>query len=362
MRTIKTAAFMLVLLLFLGQISCEKKEPPATVGGEFKPTAGKDYIYVGVNNAMHVIDGETDTIIKTISHPDYIIGGAFSPDGSRYYANAFHSIHVFDTAKQELVDTYRLSSKLSTVNVAGFAATPDNKILYISCGIVKKKQNVPRLNVLPPQLIVYDTEKKQIIRNYEVPYMIKSVLTLRNDPDHLILIGYDVYKFSLKTGKIETIATIFNPKGDDKKRNCLPGMDAMSPGDHGILVYGYFEGEGLELGSGYMIIDRNDGSVQMIAGSDLWLSYSAMLSPDKKYIYAVMDELIKIDAETGETVQFVPVEVGTVYGVTTSADGRKIYVGPGGPDVSVYDAETLKLLKVIPLDGDGGFALGRVTL
>jgi|YNPNPStandDraft_1061719.scaffolds.fasta_scaffold08158_3 DNA-binding beta-propeller fold protein YncE len=340
--------------------SCRKKEEAARVPA---PAAGKDYIYAAVNNALQIIDGTTDTVIKTIPYNDYVIRGNFSPDGKRYYANAFHSIYVFDTARQELVDTYTFSTETSKVTVGGMAASEDGTQLYLVCTIVKKKQNVPKLNLLPPQLIVLDTRTKNIVKNYELSdYMINTVLTLRNDPDHLILIGYDVHMFDLKTGTAKLIETLFNPRKGEKVRNCLPAQTCSSPGDHGIVVYGYYAGEGIDVSSGYMMIDRTNGTVKMLPGKDIWMNYSAVLSPDKKYIYAVMDELVKIDAETGKTVGFVQTETGTCYGVATSSDGKKVYVGLAGPDVSVYDAETLRLIKVIDLEADGGYTLQRITM
>ncbi len=96
-------------------------------------------------------------------------------------------------------------------------------------------------------------------------------------------------------------------------------------------------------------------------GKELCLAYTSILSHDKKYIFSVMDELIKIDAETGKTISFVETETGTNYCIALSSDGKKIYIGPAGADISVYDAENLNLLKVIPLDADGAI-LHRLTI
>ncbi len=92
-----------------------------------------------------------------------------------------------------------------------------------------------------------------------------------------------------------------------------------------------------------------------LRGKDVWFAYSSILSPDKKFIYAVMDELIKVDMATGETVKAIPLKTGTNYTVALTSDGKKIYVGPAGPDISVYDTETLELLSVIPLMADGEY-------
>lgn len=352
-----------VLLCSLVAASCGKEEarPSLDEVGAEAPRTGKDYIYAAVGNACHIIDGDTDSVIKTIPHDDFILGAGFSPDGSRYYMTSGKQILAIDTKTMVLVDTYKFSSDLSKVMVSGFCVTPDGKTMYLSCGIVKKKQNIPRLNVLPPQLVVYDLQTRKVVKNYEIPYMVNQVMNIRNDPDHLILTGYDIHKINVKTGKVELILEMFNPKGDASPKNYLAGFHGISPGDHGISVFEYITGEGMNLSVGYLLIDRNDGRAWTMPGKDLWFAYSNILSPDKKHIFSVMDELIKIDAATGKTVSFVETETGTNYSVVLSSDGKKVYIGPAGPDISVYDAETLKLLKVIPLDADGA-VMHRLTI
>jgi glutamine cyclotransferase len=49
----------------------------------------------------------------------------------------------------------------------------------------------------------------------------------------------------------------------------------------------------------------------------------------------------------------VPIAEGTCYGVNVSSDGRKVYVGGGGSTLTVYDAQTLKPIKVLQMASDG---------
>ncbi len=66
-----------------------------------------------------------------------------------------------------------------------------------------------------------------------------------------------------------------------------------------------------------------------------------------------MDDLTVIDLAKKTYVASVPIEEGTCYGVNVSADGRKIYVGGGGSTLTVFDAKTLKPLKVLQMASDG---------
>ncbi len=311
--------------------------------------AAKDYIYAVVNNGLQVIDCDTDTIIKTIRYNDFIINTAYSADGKRYYLNAVHSIYAIDTTTNTLVDTYSFSSELSKVSIFGTSVSNDGKKLYLCCSIVKKKQNIPKLNVLPDQLVVYDIQARKIVKNYPIPSSYTQPVTLRNDSDHIILVGQDIDKFNLKTGKKEQLLGFLNTKKPGDMRNCLANWQPGSPGDHGIFVNPYYDAKGL----GYFIIDKNTGKLNDLRGKDVWFAYSSILSPDKKYIYGVMDELIKVDRSTGDTIKAVPLKTGTNYTVAITSDGKKVYVGPGGPDMSVYDADSLELLSVIPLMADG---------
>jgi hypothetical protein len=322
------------------------------------PLMAKDYLYVPVSNALQVIDCETDTVIKTLPvYSDYIMQSAYSHDAKRYYLNAQHSIYVFDTTSHSLVDTYKFSTELSKVTIIGFTVSPDNKKLYLSVNIVKKKQNIPKLNVLPPQLVVFDIVKKKMVKNYPIPQMVFQIMALRNDANKLLLLGADLVELDLESGEIEKKVGIMNPEEGEEGKNCLAIWDNSSPGDHGVFTTPYYTATGM----GYFFIDRNSGKVDMLQGKDIWFEYSTTLSPDKKYLYGVMDELIKMDAATGETIKAVPTKKGTCYTLNITSDGKKLYVGPAGADVSVYDADTLELLGVIPLYADGVVA-NRISM
>ncbi len=313
------------------------------------PAMAKDYLYIPGVNALEIIDCETDTVVKKVSYNDYILGAACSPDGKRYYLNAVHSVYVIDTATDKLIDIYKISSELSKVDIFGLAVSEDGKKLFMACSIVKKKQNIPKLNVYPPQLVVFDPAKRKMEKNYEIPCSFTGIVTLRNDPDHLILVGLDIHKISLKDGKLEKLMGLLNPEEGKEGKNSLVIWQNNSPGDNGIFSNPYYTATGM----GYFIIDKNTGTVTDLKGKDVWFEYSNVVSPDKKYIYGVMDELIKVDMKTGETVKAIPVEKGTCYALSLTSDGKKIYVGPAGADVSVYDTETLELMSIIPLAGDG---------
>lgn len=313
------------------------------------PAAAKDFLYVPLVNTLQIIDCDSDTVVGSLSYNDYIIGAMLSPDGKRYYLNAVHSIYVVDTETDTLIDTHKLSSELNKVDVLGFGVSADGSRLYLSCSIVKKKQNIPRLNVLPPQFVIYDLASRKMVKNHPIPAAMTGIVTLKNDPSHVILVGLDIHKLNLETGELEKMMGVLNPEEGQEVKNSLVIWQNNSPDDHGLFTNPYYTPTGM----GYFVIDKNAGTVSTLAAKDVWLAYSTVVSPDRKYLYAVMDELIKVDMATGETVKRVLLETGTNYALSLSSDGKKIYVGPAGADMSVYDTETLALKTVIPLAGDG---------
>jgi WD40 repeat protein len=309
-----------------------------------------DFIYVAENNAIEIIDCQSDKIIKTIpAYNDYIMTAAYSPDGKRFYANGYESIYEFDTQTHQLLNTYQFSSHLNKVTVWGFAVSNDGAKLYLGATVVKKKPNVPRLNVLPPQLVVYDMGERRVLRSYDVPSALWAVITIKSDPDSLILVHLDVHKLDLEDGKLEKLMGGLHPEeGEEAKNLAFNGLNESSQND-AIVAAPYFTATG----TGYLIIDRNDGTIRTLKGEDPWSIYSTRVSPDQKFLYGVMEDLVKIDIESGKTVKSTPLVRGTSNSVAVTSDNKKIYVGPGGSDIAVYDGATFELLDIIPLSGDG---------
>lgn len=320
------------------------------------PAMAKDLLYVPVSNHLHIVDCDKDQIIKTITYNDYILNSAYSPDGSRYYLNAEDKVHIIDTDKNLLVDTIPFSTPLNKVVLQGIAVSMDGSKLFLTGNITKKKQNIPKLNVLPAQFMVFDLKAKKLIKSYPITMGMTAIVPIYNDPDSVFLFGLDLFKLNIKTGEKSKIMGFLNPAKGQEPLNALINWQNNSPKDHGIFTVPVYTPTAMK----YMFVDKNSGKLSLLGTKDMWFAYSSTLSPDKKYLYAVMDELIKVDAMTGKTLKAVPVSEGTCYAVTITSDGKKLYAGPAGNTLSVYDTADLKLLGVIPLAADGD-AIHRIT-
>jgi DNA-binding beta-propeller fold protein YncE len=135
----------------------------------------------------------------------------------------------------------------------------------------------------------------------------------------------------------------------DKGMNILPFWDyAFDNG--GVASINYYT----EKYMGLLLVDQRSGDIRdVVIKGEPALAYSVVLSPDRKKAYGVMDDLTVIDLGKRRYVASVPNKQGTSYGVNVSSDGRKIYVGGGGSTVTIYDAKTLKPIKVLQMASDG---------
>lgn len=79
--------------------------------------------------------------------------------------------------------------------------------------------------------------------------------------------------------------------------------------------------------------------------------YSAVVSPNRKRAYAVMNQLLAIDLDSKRVTQVVDLE-RTHYVANISRDGKRLFVSGASPFIHVYDTDTLKLVKTIELPGD----------
>ena len=84
------------------------------------------------------------------------------------------------------------------------------------------------------------------------------------------------------------------------------------------------------------------------------MAYSVVLAPDRKKAYAVMDDLTVIDlakktyVRVGADQRRAPATASTCRPTA----GRSTSAG-GGSTLTVYDAQTLKPLKVLQMASDG---------
>jgi DNA-binding beta-propeller fold protein YncE len=293
---------------------------------------------------IQVIDGGTDTIVADIPLKGAVREVALSADRKwMYVAASRHLVHKVDLAQNRVVSTIDLASDGWSRLMFGFALAGDGRTAYGS--LIERRTEGGDVVVGKPIVAQFDLDTGKLLRSVEVPWGVAHLVSVR-DGRTLYAFGKDLYKIDTAGPALAIVET--QPMFD-RKMNILPFWDYTFD-NGGVASMNYYTPERM----GLLLVDQKSGGVtDILLDGPPAMAYSVVLSPDRRKAYAVMDDLTVIDLARKRYERSVPIEEGTCYGVNVSSDGRKVYVGGGGSTVSVYDAKTLKRLKVLQMATDG---------
>jgi DNA-binding beta-propeller fold protein YncE len=304
----------------------------------------KDMFYYIGYEMIQVVDGDSDAIVADIPVDGWLRETDFSADRKFLYAVAKrHLIHKIDLAEKRVVSTIDVGNKGWDRFIFGFDLAPDGKSAFVN--LLSRTTRLGEVVVAAPVLAQIDLADGRIMRSIEVPWGSVALVSVKNSTN-IYVIGKDIVKFDVSGAEMKLIDTypMF-----EKKQNILPLWDnTMENG--GVFIGNYYTPEFM----GLVSIDTASGEITdtPLDGPPVF-AYSVMRSPDKKKVYAVMDELTVIDLETRSYEAIVPIPDGTNYAINVSSDGSKVYVSGGGSTTTVYDAKSLKPIKVLQMESDG---------
>ena len=314
------------------------------MGVNAESTYAKDTFYYIGYGMIQVVDGDTDSIVADIPVDGWLRETDFSADEKFLYVVAKrHLIHKIDLAEQRVVSTIDVGSDGWERFIYGFDLAPDGKSAFVN--LLSRKTDDGEVIVAAPQLAQIDLADGRILRSIEVPWSSASLGSVKN-ASNIYVIGKDIVKVDVSSEEMKLIGTypMF-----EKKWNILPLWDNTRE-NGGVFMVNYYTPELM----GLVSIDTRSGEIidTPLDGVPVF-AYSVMLSADKKKVYAVMDELTVIDLETRSYEAVIPIPGGTNYAINVSSDGKKIYVSGGGATTTVYDAKSLKPVKVLQMKTDG---------
>jgi DNA-binding beta-propeller fold protein YncE len=310
----------------------------------------KDTFYYIGYGMVQVVDGDSDAIVADIPVEGWIRMTDFSADKKFLYVVAKrHIIHKIDLAEKRVVSTIDVSSDGWDRFIYGFILAPDGKSAYVNllsrANLLSRTTTTGEVVVAAPQLAQIDLENGQIMRSIETPWSSLTLVSVKN-ATNIYVIGKDIVKVDVSGKEMKVIGTypMF-----EKGWNML-SLFANTLENGGDFIGHYYTAESM----GLVTIDSSSGAITdtPLDGPPIF-AYSVIRSPDKKKLYAVMDDLTVIDLETHSYETTIPIPGGTVYNINVSSDGKKIYVSGGGSTTTVYDAESLKPIKVLQMETDG---------
>ena len=312
----------------------------------------RDLIFQLGYNMLEVIDGETDTVTGNIPLKGWTRAYTVLPGDKRMVVAASRRyLHVVDTENLKLLKTLDISKGKDGWERFEFGITSagDGKSIYAN--LVGRRTEGGEVVIAEPILAQIDLETGEILRSIEVPRGIFQLL-LVNGGKEVYAIGQDLFKIDVTGQEMKMAGT--HPMFD-RGMNIFP-LWHYTYESAGYFISPYYNMEGC----GMLEINTHNGEIKesMVEGGVPFV-YSFIYSPDRSTIYGGMDEVYKLDAKTRTITDHAIIDEGTSFGVMISGDGKKLYAG-GSSTVSVFDSETLDLIKVINMETDG-MTLVRLT-
>ncbi|WP_246264130.1 quinohemoprotein amine dehydrogenase subunit beta [Aromatoleum toluvorans] len=335
------------------------------------PAFAKEYLLTVTRpNNLHVVDPEKREVIRTIVLPGDGIPGAISvpKDGKVAYVltNRMESVVGVDLDTGKPV--FRADFSTPQRRVKGFFAvtvSEDGKELYAHQAPVQLGRS--EYQVEDTYIAVFDTAdglNAKPRRTFPAPRRI-SLLAPTGNPDHVIALGWDMYLFNTKSGKIEKTFPIRHWE--------RPGM-----GEPDVLaMWGTYE-QARMLSTPYFVAktdvptDSPEAFKAGIAMFDLdaetlqvrefenatTVMFSSVINPARRNeAFLVMNQLSKVDTDSGKLLKRVDLPQ-TFYAINISGDGKEVYVGGALDKVSIHDAETLEKKGEITMPGGADQSIG----
>jgi DNA-binding beta-propeller fold protein YncE len=312
--------------------------------------AGDRFYYLGYE-VIQVIDGDTDAIVADIPVRGATREAGLTPDRKfLYVATNRHLVHKVDLAASRVVATADVSNNGWERFMFGFVLDPDGRTAYGA--LMSRRTDKDEVVIGKPVVAQFELETGKLLRSVDVPWGVAHLVSVRGGTT-IYAFGQDLYKIDTTGAELRLVETV---PMFDKGMNILPFWDyAFDNG--GVASMNYYT----EKYMGLLLVDQQSGDIRdIVLKGEPAMAYSVVLAPDRKRAYAVMDDLTVIDLAKRSYVASVPNNEGTCYGVNVSSDGRKVYVGGGGATVTIYDAKTLKRIKVLQMASDG-MDIRRVT-
>jgi DNA-binding beta-propeller fold protein YncE len=301
------------------------------------------FYYLGYE-IVQVIDGDTDAIVADIPMTGATREVGLTADRKFMFVAANrHLVHKVDLEQNKVVATADVSNDGWDRLMFGFVVDPDGRTGYGA--FMSRRTEKGEVVIGKPVVAQFELATGKLLRSVEVPWGVGHLVSVKGGRT-LYAFGKDLYKIDTSGSELMVTETV---PMFDKGMNILPFWDyAFDNG--GVASMNYYP----EKFMGLLLVDQQSGDIRdIVLEGEPAMAYSVVLAPDRKKAYAVMDDLTVIDLTKKKYVASVPIREGTCYGVNVSADGRKIYVAGGGSTLTVYDAATLKPLKVLQMASDG---------
>lgn len=332
------------------------------------PALGKDILLQGMlHNKFNVLDGDKDEIIATINtQGKKVTNFTWDPkDLDKVYCitDWGQQIEQLDLAGKKVVRTFRMGSGDVKVRALDIELNPANPNLLYALSL-RQRWLSDEIVDMTPAVLVLDLTTGKFVKEIEIPRGCTNIF-FGNDGSEFYVTGRDVFVYDPMTGKQVNFLGLAHPTttGVDPQISLNIWRLHDQSGMAMVLVGSQNSANNLTY-QGYYTIDlrkkSTEGSMKLVTDiGPLYNQFSAVVSPDRKYYYMVLNKVEKRDFATNRLLATADVDK-SYYTIQISSDGKKVYLGGGGDSILIYDTETMKLLKKLDTPGDAVLTHFRV--
>lgn len=315
----------------------------------------KEMIYVSGIGKAYAIDPIKKEVVAEIPINGAAREMTWTEDGHTLFISGGgrQEVAIVDTATNKVKDKVTFNKPDEGIISRIYGLTVDSKGEKLYATLMRTQRKTVELVPLQPVIAVMDVSTKKITKEYEVPYGTHALQFLE-DESKLMVWSKNLLQLDLKTGELTKFHELMEP---------------TDPNTQGIANYLYFwsrdrdSANSLTAGmfkfypdteavsENVLMVDRTNGEVTDVQLAEPLGLFSAVVSPDKKYIYGGQNYIHKINIETKKSTTIMS-ERGTSYGYNISGDGKTLYVSGAGPDISFIDTETMEYIKILDLPSD----------
>ncbi|MGE0821027.1 MAG: hypothetical protein AB7G75_29195 [Candidatus Binatia bacterium] len=328
--------------------------------GVSSPAWAKWYLLASVHpNNLLVIDTETDTIIKNIALEGRGPAMNIAPNPQHpqfaYVVNELaQSVAIVDLDEGKQVSSFPLSSAQELVRTMAIDVNARGSRLFIHEMPVQKEPG--RFIAKENRIRVIDLEKNATLRTFPAP---RQVMAMASSQDgkrlYVFSIGQDIFVYDSEKGTlIDTIPLANRNITGIARTDGLPVWNPYQENNY-LLSFGIITSDALTgqmtLGIGSLDLTQPSPELQTTELQPFQAenyNLTGLLSSKTGKVYFSYNSLWKMDPKTRKVEKSTELS-NTYFAPLLHPEGKKLYCGANWHDIAVFDAETLELLKKIPL-------------
>lgn len=333
------------------------------------PAFAKDYLLATARpDRVYVIDTELMQIDSeiTLKNAGPTPGVAdVSPDGKRAYMVANRSEDIIGVDLETGDEVLRIHPGTGEERVKlmfGLDLSPDGSTLASYQSPVKLGMSA--YEVQPTRIVFYDAKTGEEKARHEAPRQI-TVIAYSADGSKVYGLGRELTVFDATTGEMieEKPVQSWSDGGKYIPPDVLDAWSQFEVADMLTTPYYTFRADGDPADpeayrTGLLTLDLKTGDLEMrdTEPTDAFY-FSSVADKERKYLYAVYNNLAKFDLKKAEPMQRAEVP-HSYYSINVTNDGSKVIIGGALGDFGFYDAETLEHLGGVTLPDGRNMSLG----